>query len=75
MSHHFHHYFDTFDMKIDTVTAICKNNFKYEENHPKIGDKVSFVEYDNYYQTFIVQEYSKIDDKTYSLTMKKVNHD
>ena len=65
MSHHFHHYFDTFDMRIDSVIAICKNNFRYEENHPKIGDEV----------TFIVQEYSKIDDKTYSLTMKKINHD
>jgi hypothetical protein len=75
MSHNFHHHFDTLDMKIDTVTAICKNNFRYEENHPKIGDLVSFREYSNYYQTFVVQEYSKIDDKTYSLKMKKMNSD
>jgi len=42
MNHNFRHHFDTFDMKIDTVKAICKNNFKYEENHPKKGDLISF---------------------------------
>jgi len=46
--HHYH--FDTLDMKIDSVNAICRNNFR-------------------------VQEYSKIDDKTYSLKMKKMNSD
>ena len=74
MSHHLrHHYFDTFDMTIDSVTAICKNNFKYEDNQPKFGDLISFREYGDYYQTFMVQEHSKIDDKTYLLKMKKIN--
>jgi len=73
MKHTFHHHFDTFDMKIDSVIAICKNNFKYEENQPKKGDLISFREKGDYYQTFIVEEHHKINDESYKLTMKKVN--